>query len=62
MGKLGKGKGILVVWFASSTGINNGISERLFGKHGRWKSGYSRDRYLKDSKSKRLSVSLALGL
>ena len=46
----------------ASTAINNGISERLIGKHGRWKSGYSRDRYLKDSKTSRLSVSLALGL
>ena len=46
----------------ASTAINNGIGERLVGKHGRWKSGYSRDRYLKDSKNKRLSVSLSLGL
>lgn len=46
----------------SSTACNNGISERLIGKHGRWKSGYSRDRYLKDSRSKRLSVSKAMGL
>ena len=46
----------------ASTAINNGVSERLLGKHGRWKSGYSRDRYLKDSKAKRLSVSLSLCL
>ena len=41
---------------------NNGVSERLISKHGRWKSGWSRDRYLKDSKKKRLSVSKSLGL
>ena len=46
----------------ASTAINNGIGERLVGKHGRWKSGYSRDRYLKDSRTKRLSVTQALGL
>ena len=40
----------------------NGVTERLIGKHGRWKSGYSRDRYLKDNKDKRLSVTLPLGL
>ncbi len=46
----------------ASTAINNGVSERLVGKHGRWKSGYSRDRYLKDSKRRRLNVSSSLGL
>ena len=46
----------------ASAAINNGISERLIGKHGRWKSGFSRDRYLKDSKRKRLEVSESLGL
>lgn len=46
----------------ASTASNNGISERLVGKHGRWKSAWSRDRYLKDNKRKRLSVSRSLGL
>ena len=46
----------------ASAAVNNGVDERLIGKHGRWKSGYSRDRYFKDSKSKRLSVTKALGL
>ena len=46
----------------ASTAVNNGIDERLVGKHGRWKSGYTRDRYLKDSRGKRLSVTNALGL
>ena len=46
----------------ASCAINNGVSERLVGKHGRWKSGYSRDRYLKDDKKSRLSVTKAMGL
>ena len=46
----------------ASTAINNGIGERLVGKHGRWKSGYSRDRYLKDSKKRRLAITEKLGL
>ena len=46
----------------ASAAINNGVSERLIGKYGRWKSGYSRDRYLRDDKDTRLSVTLALGL
>ena len=46
----------------ASTAINNGVSERLVGKHGRWKSGYTRDRYLKDDKRSRLSVTRAMSL
>ena len=46
----------------ASAAINNGVSERLIGKHGRWKSGFSRDRYLKDSKKQRLGVTENLGL
>ena len=46
----------------ASEAINGGISERLVGKHGRWKSGYSRDRYLKDDKKNRLSVTRAIKL
>ena len=46
----------------ASTAINNGVSERLIGKHGRWKSGFCRDRYLKDGKRARLSVTRAMKL
>ena len=46
----------------ASAAINSGVSERLVGKHGRWKSGYSRDRYLKDDKKGRLSVTRAINL
>ena len=46
----------------ASAASNNGISDRLIGKHGRWKSGFSRDRYIKDNKRQRLSVTNSLGL
>ena len=46
----------------ASAAINNGVSERLIGKHGRWNSDKSRNRYLKDSKKQRLGVSASLGL
>ena len=46
----------------ASTAINSGVSERLIGKHGRWKSGFSRDGYLKDDKKGRLSVTQAMNL
>ena len=46
----------------ASTAINNGVSDRLVGKHGRWKSGHCRDRYLKDDKDSRLSVTKAMKL
>ena len=46
----------------ASAAANNDVSDRLIGKHGRWSSNGSRDRYIKDSKAKRLKVSSSLGL
>ena len=46
----------------ASAAINHGVSERLIGKHGRWKSGFCRDRYLKDGKKQRLQVTQNIGL
>ena len=46
----------------ASAAINHGVSERLIGKHGRWKSGFCRDRYLKDGKKQRLEVTQNIGL
>ena len=46
----------------TSEASNNRISDRLVGKHGRWKSGYTRDRYIKDNKRIRLGVTKKLGL
>ena len=46
----------------ASTSSSNNVHDRLTSKHGRWKSGYCRDRYLKDDKKGRLSVTKGLGL
>ena len=44
----------------ATTAANAGLSERLLQIHGRWASSQSKDRYIKDNLSSRLSVSEAL--
>ena len=39
-----------------------GIPDRVFKKHGWWKSDNAKDGYVEDSMDKRLSVSRSLGL
>ena len=39
-----------------------GISDRLFKRHGRWKSVSAKDGYVKDDLSQKLSVSKNLGI
>lgn len=46
----------------ASAAADNGVSDRLIGKHGRWASTTSRDTYIKDSKKSRLTVTKKLGL
>ena len=46
----------------ASTAANNGVSERLISKHGRWSADTSRNGYIKDDKEKRLLISKNLGL
>ena len=46
----------------ATTCANLGISDRLFKKHGRWRSETAKDGYVKDSLPDRLSVSKHLGL
>ena len=46
----------------ASAAAQNGISDRLISKQGRWSSEKARDGYIEDSKQTRLSVSRALGL
>ena len=46
----------------ASAAANKNVSDRLIDKHGRWASGRSRDRYIKDSKQKRFEISKKLGL
>ena len=46
---------------ASAT-ANAQVSDRLFKRHGRWKSDKAKDGYIKDNILSLLSVSLALGI
>lgn len=41
---------------------NSGVSDRLFKRHGRWRSESAKDGYIKDMLDSRLLVSLRLGL
>ena len=46
----------------ATVAANNVIKDRLFKRHGRWKSEKAKDGYVKDSLSELLSVTLNLGL
>ena len=46
----------------ASAAAAGGVSDRLLGKHGRWKNDKSRDRYVKDSVKNRLSVTRAMNI
>ena len=41
---------------------NSGVGERVFQRHGRWKSVSAKDGYVKDNITSRISVSKSLGL
>ena len=41
---------------------NSGVNDRVFQRHGRWKSAQSKDMYVDDDLDRRLSVSKFLGL
>ena len=46
----------------ATAAANNGVSDRLFKVHGRWRTDDAKDRYIEDSITKRLRVTLNLGL
>ena len=46
----------------ATTAANKGLPERLFKRHGRWRSERAKDGYVKDSLEKRLRVTKSLGL
>ena len=46
----------------SSAGTNSGVSDRVFQRHGHWKSATAKDGYVKDSTDVKVSVSRSLGL
>lgn len=47
---------------AASAAANSGINDRLFKRHGRWRSDKAKDGYIKDDLAHLLSVSQNLGL
>lgn len=46
----------------ASAAANSGVPDRVFQRHGRWKSASAQDGYVKDSTDVKLSVSRSLGL
>ena len=46
----------------ASAAANAGVPDRLFKRHGRWKSETAKDGYVKDNFDERLFVSQNLGL
>ena len=46
----------------ATAAANCGVQDRLFKRHGRWKSESAKDGYVKDSLQRRLEVSKSLGI
>ena len=46
----------------ATAAANAGVEDRLFKRHGRWKSETAKDGYVKDSVERRLEVSKQLGI
>jgi len=46
----------------ATTAANSGVNDRVFQRHGRWKSVQAKDTYVDDDLARRLSVSKFLGL
>ena len=46
----------------ATAAANSGLSDRLFKRHGRWKSENAKDGYIKDNLKALLSVSKNLGI
>ena len=46
----------------ASEAANNGVSDRLISKHGRWSSNTSRNTYIKDKAESRFKISRSLGI
>ena len=44
----------------STSAANSGLEDRLFQRHGRWNSTSAKDSYIKESKTRLLSVTKAL--
>ena len=46
----------------ATVAANVGVPDRMFKRHGRWKSENAKDGYVKDSLMAKLSVSKSLGM
>lgn len=46
----------------ATSAANSGVIDRLFKKHGRWKSDNAKDKYVRESDVIRRSVTLQLGI
>ena len=46
----------------ATAAANAGVNDRMFKRHGRWRSESAKDGYVKDSVERRLSVSKQLGI
>ena len=46
----------------ASAAANSGVPDRVFLRHGHWKSASAKDWYVKDSTDVKLSVSRSMGL
>ena len=46
----------------ATSAANNGVNDRVFQRHGRWKSAEAKNIYVDDGIEQRLSVSKFLGL
>ena len=46
----------------ASAATNGGVSDRMFKRHGRWRSENAKDSYVADSLESQLAVSMFLGL
>ena len=46
----------------ASAAANHGVPDRLYKRHGRWRSENAKDGYVRDELNERLKVSQSLGL
>ena len=46
----------------ASAAVNAGVADRVFKRHGRWKSVSAKNGYINDNLESRLSVSQRLGI
>ena len=46
----------------ATAAANNGVPDRLFKRHGHWKTDSAKDGYIEDSVKQRLTISQQIGL